>query len=249
MLEAQFESSIRSAIAFVSDLKVWRSTVYNCALPRSQEFNKLSLGSKDYVEIYDNGLSLSHYNMQLVDFSYFQFSYTGPAEYALAYYPNPRLTGSPDAMEEFWELDQQRDQGDISEEDFADLLSTTPAKIFIPRIRFEYSGKQYSAVRHPGAHFHIGMSGEDRWASSRKLSPKSFTMLITKLYYPEVWWERSRFSKPAGEQEAFLEQCLDQKLVGSLQDDGVSHYFSAEEAANFHFSAIVGNVETNSAHG
>lgn len=235
-----FNAGIRAAIKFFVEQSLWRSTVWEIALPRSVDFNKLNLTSKDYTAIYDLGLSLSHYNVLLADFSYFQFSYTGPSEYALAYYPNPRLSGSPEAAEFYSEVEREYNEGLLSEEEFSELLTEVPSKSFIPRIRFEYSGSQYRNVRHPGAHFHIGMSGEDRWPSARKLSPKTFSLLIAKLYFPEIWWKGSRFSFPQQEQHLYREACLDEKLVASIIHDGVSLFFSEDEKIGFHFAALNG---------
>ncbi|WP_106727558.1 DUF2290 domain-containing protein [Mesorhizobium soli] len=201
---------------------------------------KLSLTSKDYTEIYDRGLSLSHYNFLLTDYSYFQFSYASDTEYALAYYPNPRLSGSPEATELFRELEKERDGGSLNDEEFSELVAEFPSQGFIPRVRFEYSGNQYRNVRHPGAHFHLGMSGEDRWPSARKLSPRSFTLLMAKFYYPATWWQGSRFSRPDGEQHLQLADCLDEKLLSSIRLDGASQFFSDDEKMGFHFAALHG---------
>jgi len=81
----EFNTSIRSLISFFTEVGLWASTVYEVALPRSEAFNKISLTSDDYVQIYETGLSLSHYNVLLRDYAYFQFSHVGETEYALAY--------------------------------------------------------------------------------------------------------------------------------------------------------------------
>lgn len=237
---ADFNAGIRAAIEFYTDKNLWLSTVYNCALPRSPQFNATSLATKKYVSIYEAGLSLSHYNFLLNDFSFFQFSYGSETEYALAYYPNPRISGSPAALDEYRDYERERDEGLWSDEELSELASEMPIENFVPRIRFEYSERQYRNVRHPGAHFHIGMSGEDRWASARKLSPKSFSLLIAKYYYPQCWWDSSQFSRPEEEQYLYREHCVDGKLIASIQADGVSQFFSDDERMGFHFSALQG---------
>lgn len=239
---ANFNTSIRAAIDFYIERGLWLSTVYNRHLPRSEEFNKTSLTTKNYIAIYDKGLSLSHYNFLLTDYSFFQFSYVNEAEYALAYYPNPRLSGSTEAIEFYQELEKERDEGKLSEEEFSEFLVELPTHGFIPRIRFEYSERQYRNVQHPGAHFHIGMSGEDRWASARKLSPKSFALLMAKFYYPKIWWEGSRFSRPEQEQHLYLANCFDEKLLASIKHDGVSQLFSNDEKMSLHFAALHGSI-------
>jgi len=240
MIRDQFNSSIRATQAFFTNEDFVESTVYQVALPRSQDFNKTSLTSQDYAQVYEVGLSLSHYNFLLRDMAYFQFSHTSESEWALAYYPNPRISGSPDALVDYNEFKEEFEKGEISDEEFSALAYSLPVKNFIPRIRFEYSESQYRRVRHPGAHLHIGMSGEDRWASSRKLSPLSFGMLIAKLYYPDIWWKQSRFDLDEDDQELpqHIQNCVDEKLLTSIRNDGVSLSFSDFERLTFHFGAL-----------
>lgn len=242
MTLSEFNSSIRALASFFSEVEMWMTTIYEISLPRSEAFNKFSLTTDNYVSIYEAGLSLSHYNILLRDLAYFQFSYANETEYALAYYPNPRLSGSIEALRVFRELEEERDNGALTTEGFDELVAAMPACVYIPRIRFEYSKQQYRQVRHPGAHFHIGMSGEDRWCSGRKLSPRSFGLLITKLYYPEVWWEGSRFSRPEQEQETLAAQstCFDERLLESIKGDGVSQFLTEYEKMGFHLSALLG---------
>ncbi|NYZ11803.1 DUF2290 domain-containing protein [Azospirillum sp. RWY-5-1] len=244
---SEFNSSIRTLSSFFAEVGLWKATVYMTSLPRSEIFNKTCLTSVNYVEIYEAGLSLSHYNILLHDYAYFQFSHTSETEYALAYYPNPRLSGCTEAVHEFRDLEKERDNGILSAEEFDELVACMPARGYVPRIRFEYSAKQYRPVRHPGAHFHIGMSGEDRWCSGRKLSPRSFGMLMAKFYYPEAWWSGSRFSLSPEEQEtvAALSTCFDERLLNSIKNDGVSQLLTDYEKMGFHLSALLGQSEPN----
>ncbi|MDW9364090.1 DUF2290 domain-containing protein [Sinorhizobium meliloti] len=240
MTRDEFNASIRAIHNFFDSENFVESTVYLVNLPRSEEFNQTSLTTLDYNSVYEVGLSLSHYNFVLKDLAYFQFSHSAENEWALAYYPNPRVSGSPDALVEFNELKDAADRGEIDDEEFSSLASGLHVGYYIPRVRFEYSESQYRRVRHPGAHFHIGMSGEDRWASSRKLSPRTFGLLIAKLYYPDLWWKNSRFSLAEEDQELprNIENCVDEKLVSSIRNDGVSQSFSAFERLTFHFGAF-----------
>lgn len=233
-----FNASVRATARLLEDSGLREATVCEVSLPASSKFNGLCLTSKNYPAIYDLGLSLSHYNVLLKDFSYFQFSYVDPDEYALAYYPNPRLSGSQEAVDQYKELERERDEGSLTDEEFSELASEIPARTYIPRVRFEYSASQYRNVRHPAAHFHVGMSGEDRWPSSRKLSPSTFTLLMVRLYMPDAWWTRSRFSRSVDEQALYLETCIDKKLVDALQTDGSSGMFSNDEQMTFHFGAL-----------
>ena len=245
VISADFDASIRQAIADVDAFGLLEAGANRSALRRSEEFNKLALSSKAYVEIYEKGLTLSHYNILLKDLAFFQFSYKTPEEWALAFYPNPRLTGSVDALAMYQELCEERDRGEWDDEDFASLAQDMPAHIYVPRIRFEYSRRQYEPIKHPGAHFHIGMSGEDRWASSRKISPRTFSLLIIRYYYPAVWWPLSRFTQPKEEWgvKEEIEKCIDNKLMKSFQNDGVSLLFEPDEHMLFHFTALQGRTQ------
>lgn len=243
MTRDDFNASIRAVHAFFENEDFLESSVYLVALPRSEDFNATTLTSKDYSVVYEKGLSLSHYNFILKDLAYFQFSHASEGEWALAYYPNPRVSGSPDAFAEFNELKDAFDRDEINDEEFSSMVSSIHVGNYIPRVRFEYSESQYRRVKHPGAHFHIGMSGEDRWASSRKLSPRSFGMLIAKHYYPDLWWKKSRFSLSEQDQElpGNVETCIDEKLLNSIRNDGISHSFADFERQTFHFGALQPN--------
>lgn len=56
-------------------------------LPLNEEFRDLILSSKTtYSSVYVAGLSLSHYNILLTDYSYFQFSWDRENYVRYAYY-------------------------------------------------------------------------------------------------------------------------------------------------------------------
>lgn len=238
MSPGAFRTSIRHAIAATRDAEVWAATVYEIPLPRSEDFNRVSMDTMEYEQVYNSGLSLSHYNLLLTDLAFFQFTMASDTEYALAYYPNPRLSGSPKAIDQFRRLERERDECLLASEEFDLLASTMPVLAYIPRIRFEFSEQQYRPVIHPGAHFHIGMSGEDRWCCTRMISPHTFCLLILKHYYPDSWWPRSRFGSMAETQLADP-TCVDARLLNALRDDGVSHCLTEHESLSFHFSAFM----------
>ncbi|MEM5542630.1 DUF2290 domain-containing protein [Sulfitobacter sp. AS92] len=239
MTRDHFNNSIRTSRKVLKELGLLEGSVYEISLPRSAEFNKTCLTSRSYVEIYEKALSLSHYNLILTDLAFFQFTYKSPVEFALAFYPNPRITGSVDALSDYEDLIRQRNDDEIGEEEFSELVTLMPAEIYVPRMRYEFSKSQLRTVTHPGAHFHIGMSGEDRWSSERKLSPLSFLYLMVKYYYPNYWWPKSRFSgaEDLWNDAETIENCWDEKLSKSLRNDGTSHLFHDEERKSFHFSA------------
>ncbi|WP_084693940.1 DUF2290 domain-containing protein [Paracoccus sp. 228] len=239
MKRADFDGSIRNAGAALAAIDLLAEFSCQVSLPRSEDFNKVCLTSKSYSQIYEKGLSLSHYNIRLKDLAYFQFSHQDDEEFALAFYPNPRVTGSLGALSEYLELEEMRDNNEIDEEEFHAYAEAMPVEHFVPRVRFEYSKSQFKRVIHPGAHFHIGMSGEDRWSSARKISPLSFVYLMLKYYYPNSWRSKSRFygAEDMWKDAVTIAGCWDEVLARSLINDGASHYFNDDEKRNFHFSS------------
>lgn len=241
MNKDDFNSSVRKFGGFLEKIKLIDATVYDCALPRSEEFNAICLTSKNYVDIYERGLSLSHYNFLLTDMSYFQFSFSSGNEWALAYYPNPRLSGCPEALEQYRELQEYLETEEINDEEFSELVASLPLRMAVPRFRFEYSESQYKPVNHPSAHFHIGMSGEDRWGTSRKLSPHSFGLAMIRFYHPNYWWHGSGYSLSERDwsEEEYLGSCFDSELVRSLGNDRVARKVEYENMV-LHFASVLG---------
>jgi hypothetical protein len=85
------------------------------------------------------------------------------------------------------ELDESVQEGVISFEEYSSLLSDQSYEVGRPLIRFELDSQAYVRLVHPAAHFHIGMHGENRWPVCRRLTPRSFSLLIAKLYYGTDW--------------------------------------------------------------
>ena len=50
-------------------------------------------------------------------------------------------------------------------------------------IRYEVATRDYLELRHPAAHFHIGLH-EGRWPVDKILSPTAFTMFVAKTLLP-----------------------------------------------------------------
>ncbi|MNP42916.1 hypothetical protein D3C76_1367090 [compost metagenome] len=66
-------------------------------LPVNVEFRDLILSnSSTYIEVYNKALALSHYNILLADYSFFQFSIDGDDNVRYAFYPNPYASSSDD---------------------------------------------------------------------------------------------------------------------------------------------------------
>jgi hypothetical protein len=154
------------------------------------EFRDLVLsGDADYPTIYLKGLSRSHYNFLLIDYSYFQFSWFEADNVRYAYYPNPYLVSGMESVEEFKRLQELVESDMITYEEYLALLRDRPYQGRVPLIRYENAPNQYRELCHPCSHFHIGLHAENRWPLNRMLTPYAFTMLILKHYYGEDWRE------------------------------------------------------------
>lgn len=234
MNQADFKTSIRQSLVFFEEASLDELTNNLSSLKVNPEFNEVALkATAKYQDIYRAALSLRHFNIQLTDFSLFQYSWTSETEWRLAYYPNPWITGVPSAHDKLEELRRYLEVGAINTEEFLDLISDDFEYYHsVPMFRFEYSERQYKAVVHPASHFHIGTQGIDRWAWRRKLSPLSFSMMMVRMYYPHIWLSRSSFN------DAGVEDCWENKLNDVLATDGVSLEFSEEEARCVHLGAI-----------
>jgi hypothetical protein len=231
---ADFKSSIRQSLAFFEEANLDELTTNLSSLDVNPAFNEIALKpTAKYEDIYKAALSFRQFNIQLKDFSLFQFSWINGAEWRLAYYPNPWFTGVPGANEKLNELRELLEAGAITTEEFLDLVSDDFEYYqSVPMFRFEYSERQYKAVVHPASHFHIGTQGLDRWAWRRKLSPLSFSMMMVRMYYPDVWLKRSSFH------DETVVDCWEHRLNEVLAADGVSLEFNNVEARCVHLGAI-----------
>ena len=234
MNEADFKASIRQSLVFFEEASLDELTNNLSSLKINADFNNVALkATAKYQDIYRAAMLLRHFNIQLTDFSLFQYSWTSESEWRLAYYPNPWITGVPNANDKLEELRRYLEVGAINTEEFLDLIADDFEYYHsVPMFRFEYSERQYKAVVHPASHFHIGTQGVDRWAWRRKLSPLSFSMMMVRMYYPHVWLARSSFN------DATVPNCWEGRLNDVLVADGVSLEFSDEEARCVHFGAI-----------
>jgi hypothetical protein len=228
-----FKGSIRRSLAFFEEAQLDELTTNLSSLDVNPAFNEIALKpTAKYEDIYKAALSLRQFNIQLKDFSLFQFSWTSETEWRLAYYPNPWITGVPSANEKLNELKGFLEAGVINTEEFLDEISDDFEYYqSVPMFRFEYSERQYKAVVHPASHFHIGTQGLDRWAWWRKLSPLSFSMMMIRMYYPDTWLKRCSFH------DETVENCWEHKLNEVLAGDGVSLEFSDIEARCVHLGA------------
>lgn len=184
MTDAEFARSISKVFDLFKALGIERSYRQPGSLPVSQEFNTLALDTTVLFEdVFVCALRLGHFNLQLRDFSFFQFSKDGN-DLRFCFYP------SPFGLQEFIRIKKVTDQldaGAIDLETYCFFLEGVRFNARRPLIRYEYSTAQYRSGVHPASHFHIGTYGEDRWVCERILTPLAFAHLICKLYFAADW--------------------------------------------------------------
>ncbi len=228
---AEFARQIAGSWAALDGLfQLGRTIISRTSLAIDTEYRDVALDpSSSYQEIYRAGLSRSFYNIILKDYSYFQFSRSGNEDWRLSYSPNPWLTGVPSAERMLQELERRQEAGELSDEQVGEFLAEFPYSGAVPPIRFEFSADQYREFSHPAAHFHIGRHTENRWPSSLAVGPLCFSMIVIKLYYPDVWCQKSSYSR--GRPEG----CVERQLLAILERTAQVHQFSVMERGSFHF--------------
>lgn len=241
MDEADFRRQVSLAWKFFSsDLQLGRLLRWDLSLPINQEFRSVALSKESsYAEIYKKGLTLSHYNFILRDYSYFQLSWENSSSWRMAYMPNPWISGVSSALREISQWEALEEIGEIDSEEVSDLIEELPYVGSIPAIRFEYSEAQYREISHPVAHFHLGRDTENRWPCSIRLGPLSFCMLIAKLYYSTEWKAKSSYE----EGQSHLEGCIETSFSRALEKNQAVHLFSISEKGTLHFGRNIPSLE------
>jgi hypothetical protein len=157
-------------------------------LPLNELFRDLALsGEATYCDLYLSGLSLSHYNILLSDYSYFQFGLDRPDYVRYAYYPNPFISGKEEDTLKFRQRRELVEAGMISHEDYLAILDGDHVASGVPMLRYENAPDQRVLFRHPCSHLHIGFHSENRWPLHRVLTPLAFSLLVFKAYYGAPW--------------------------------------------------------------
>lgn len=212
MNEQDFHRSIRASWSFLYDrLGIGEACISNHSLSPDRDFNEVALEpTSTYVSIYQTAISLSYYNSIMFDDAMFQFSWSSPEKWRLAYFPNPWITGVESAIHEQSKAKKKLEAGDITYEEYVDIVGSFELASAVPCIRYEYDLAARKPVVHPAAHLHIGRHTENRWSVERRLSPLAFTMMTTKLYYSAAWEPRSTFAGCEGE------ECVDISFVNEL---------------------------------
>jgi hypothetical protein len=197
----------------------------------NERFRDLALSDETtYPELYLLGLSVSHFNFALADYSYFQFSWLGGERVRYAYYPNPFSGGGDKALQDLRDLQELVSSGDLSYEEYLALIRDTSLDVRVPLIRYEHSPDDYVEFQHPSSHFHIGHHSENRWALNRVLTPLAFTLIIVKQYYASHWLNYGK-----DDDNEFLNR-YEAQLVSEKPNCPFVVTFSWKEGRTFFFS-------------
>lgn len=157
------------------------------SLKLSEDYRKEAYSSDvKYESLYLTGLRNSDYNIQLDDYSYFQFSASGE-KVRLSYFPNPFFGADSKVMQEVGEKHEYLLEGLLDVETFLQEIADARAAHIPPLLRYEFDKKGYKELIHPTSHFHVGYHSSNRWPVQRKLTPESFGLFVLKLYYSEYW--------------------------------------------------------------
>ena len=175
MNDNEFIKSIRQVWNCLECLELGETFSHPVSLHPSEKFRDAAYDvCCSYENLYLVGLRNRDYNILLNDYSYFQFYKSQESAYRFAYYPNPKLGPSVDAMATL------RDYGELVEDEIQDieefllLVDDRSYAQHPPLIRYEYSPDQYKEFIHPTSHFHLGHHAENRWPMSKILTPSAF---------------------------------------------------------------------------
>ncbi|WP_165493680.1 DUF2290 domain-containing protein [Phytopseudomonas daroniae] len=230
-MSAAFDRSVRRTVDFAYEAGIALQCGPISSLKASSDFKRAARQSSSYSQVYDVGAKNQDFNLMLKDHSFFQFTETTEREdIRLAYYPNPYS---------FIEYQNDRQtaesmlaNGDITLQEFEQLISEGNMTFDIPIIRYDLSTNQYCAKYHPAAHFHIGFKAENRWPVNRVLSPFAFFLKIIFLYHSLTWKEKGEYEKESKIENYFEEEYIRELASCSQLDDD---FFQETEARRLHF--------------
>lgn len=190
MNAAEFARSIRRVWAYAEHIGVGELFSGPTALSASINFKRISTDPQaTYEQIYLCGLRNSDYNILLKDFAYFQFGAPSQTELRFAYYPNPFLGASSEAISELNEQLEYVEEGIIEYDEYLHSISELRYSHHPPLVRYENDPRNYVELKHPCSHFHIGHHSGNRWPVRRVLNPAAFALLLLKLFYSDYWEE------------------------------------------------------------
>ena len=206
MAANSFEKNIQLTADLLLKFDILMQAGSYSPLDVSKDFLIASRERIEYRGLFDIGIKNQDFNIQLYDESFFQFyehERNGKRVKRFAYYPNPYKHIS--RKKEFNELKDLLDTGDLSIQEFEQMLAEIDPVIDIPVIRFDYDDKNYCEDNHPTAHFHIGLYSENRWPSKRNLTPKAFLLHILKMYHFEAI--SSKTDRATSIENAYVIEC------------------------------------------
>lgn len=228
MNDRECATGIRRSWELVNQINVGQSFSLPQPLSVTEAFRRIALdASSSYIDVYQAGLHLKHYNFILSDFSYFQFSNKNDG-LRYAFYPNPFDTSVSYSVED---LHLYVSEGAMTEEEYLEILSESEVCIGSPFIRYEYAPTQYLELHHPSAHFHIGFHSENRWAVSKILTPFAFTAFILKNYYSSDWGNHDDTNHEYGNE--LNELIVRERTTCTSVEDAL---FTDKERRFFHFT-------------
>lgn len=178
------------------------------ALEASDSFKALAISPViSYEELYLTGLRDCQYNILLRDYSFFQFGTgSGGDGVRFAYYPNPFLGATPDALSELKEMQEYVAEGIIDMDEFLHRVSDIRHPQHPPLVRYEFSKTHYVEATHPCSHMHLGFHEENRWPVRRYLTAHAFALLIFRLFYLNFWMTADTIK--SGDKELTLDEVL-----------------------------------------
>ncbi|MCA1426388.1 MULTISPECIES: DUF2290 domain-containing protein [unclassified Bradyrhizobium] len=232
MNKADLVPHIRRCWMYAKALRIDELFSGPTALEASDVFKTLAVNPvASYEELYLTGLRDSQYNILLKDFSFFQFGIGSLDGVRYAYYPNPFLGASRDALSELKEMHEFVAEGIIDMDEFLHRISDIRRPQHPPLVRYEYSKLQYVQATHPCSHMHLGFHGENRWPVRRHLTAHAFALLIFRLFYLDFWGQADTIK--SGDKELTLDQVLEAARTECrmLYDDE----FSEAEGKRFYF--------------
>lgn len=230
-MSAIFDRSVRKTVDFAYETGIALQCGPISSLKASSDFKKAARQSNSYSQVYDVGAKNQDFNLMLKDHSFFQFTETVERkDVRLAYYPNPY--SFIEYQDDRQTADSMLASGDITLQEFEQLISEGNLTFDIPIIRYDLSTEQYCSKYHPAAHFHIGFRAENRWPVNRVLSPFAFFMKVLFLYHPVIWQEKGGYEKEGELENSFEEAYIRElSLCSLLEDDN----FQETEGRRLHF--------------
>lgn len=188
-------SGIRKVWEFSVALGVGELFSNPVPLETSQAFIDSAIDAQStYESLYLCGLQNGDYNIQLSDYSYFQFGHSKQDHVRFAYYPNPFLGSSPQMVAEVAELRELVAEGLVSMEQFLQRVAEIRASQHAPPLRYENAPDDYVEFFHPCSHFHFGHHTENRWQIRRRMSPLCFALIVFQQFYSSRWQSMSRLT-------------------------------------------------------